>query len=144
MLFAVLGLPAVLIIITTRKVIYCAWMIVYLLSLPVWNLLLPVYAYWHFDDFSWGETRKVQGEGKSGGDHGSSEGYFDVRTIPMMQGEEWEKQRLRAGSSHVTLASQPPSWPYPQPPLPLGHQSTTNSTVTSLQSDYNVQTRRHW
>ena len=47
----------ILILITTRKVVYVAWMLIYLLALPVWNLILPVYAFWHFDDFSWGETR---------------------------------------------------------------------------------------
>ena len=57
LLGAVLGLPAVLILITTRKVVYVFWMLIYLLALPVWNLILPVYAFWHFDDFSWGETR---------------------------------------------------------------------------------------
>jgi hypothetical protein len=59
MLVAVLGLPAVLILITTRKVVYVFWMLIYLLALPVWNFLLPLYAFWHFDDFSWGETRLV-------------------------------------------------------------------------------------
>lgn len=57
LLAAVLGLPAVLILITTRKVIYVAWMMCYMLALPIWNFVLPVYAFWHFDDFSWGETR---------------------------------------------------------------------------------------
>ena len=60
LLGAVLGLPAILILITTRKVVYVCWMFIYLLALPVWNLILPVYAFWHFDDFSWGETRYVQ------------------------------------------------------------------------------------
>lgn len=59
LLGAVLGLPAVLILITTRKVVYVFWMLIYLLALPVWNFILPVYAFWHFDDFSWGETRWV-------------------------------------------------------------------------------------
>lgn len=57
LLGAVLGLPAVLILITTRKVVYVTWMLVYLLALPIWNFVLPVYAFWNFDDFSWGETR---------------------------------------------------------------------------------------
>ena len=60
MLCSVLGLPAVLILITTRKIVYVFWMFAYLLALPVWNFILPVYAFWHFDDFSWGETRLVQ------------------------------------------------------------------------------------
>jgi chitin synthase len=57
LLVGVLGLPAVLILITTRKVVYVFWMFIYLAALPIWNFILPVYAFWHFDDFSWGETR---------------------------------------------------------------------------------------
>ena len=57
LLIAVLGLPAVLILITTGKVVYVFWMLIYLLALPIWNFVLPIYAFWHFDDFSWGETR---------------------------------------------------------------------------------------
>ncbi|KAG2036993.1 chitin synthase-domain-containing protein, partial [Suillus americanus] len=34
LLASVLGLPAVLILITTRKVVYVFWMIIYLLALP--------------------------------------------------------------------------------------------------------------
>jgi chitin synthase len=60
LLIAVIGLPAFLILITTRKVVYVFWMWIYLFALPIWNFVLPVYAYWHFDDFSWGETRYVQ------------------------------------------------------------------------------------
>ena len=59
MLCSVIGLPALLILITTRKVVYVFWMFIYLAALPIWNFVLPVYAFWHFDDFSWGETRYV-------------------------------------------------------------------------------------
>ncbi|KAI8324258.1 hypothetical protein GQ54DRAFT_296260 [Martensiomyces pterosporus] len=95
MLIMVLFLPAVLIFITTRKWIYVAWMFVYLLALPIWNLVLPTYAYWHFDDFSWGETRKVAGEGKDKG-HGDAEGHFDASTVPMKRWEDYERKRLRS------------------------------------------------
>ena len=57
LLCSVLGLPGVLIVITTRKVVYVFWMFIYLAALPIWNFILPVYAFWHFDDFSWGQTR---------------------------------------------------------------------------------------
>ncbi|KAJ2136655.1 Chitin synthase, class 3, partial [Coemansia sp. RSA 678] len=57
LLAVILGLPAVLIGLTSRKLVYIGWMLIYLLSLPVWNFVLPTYAYWHFDDFSWGQTR---------------------------------------------------------------------------------------
>ncbi|KAI8460902.1 chitin synthase [Phakopsora pachyrhizi] len=66
LLAAILGLPAVLILVTSRKISYVFWMLVYLIALPVWNFVLPLYAFWHFDDFSWGETRKVEGEAKGG------------------------------------------------------------------------------
>ena len=59
MLLAVIGLPGLLILITTRKVVYVFWMLIYLVALPIWNFVLPVYSFWHFDDFSWGETRYV-------------------------------------------------------------------------------------
>ncbi|KAJ2317750.1 hypothetical protein GGI00_006720 [Coemansia sp. RSA 2681] len=95
MLIMVLFLPAVLIFITTRKWIYVAWMFVYLLALPIWNLVLPTYAYWHFDDFSWGETRKVSGEGKDKG-HGDDGGKFDAGSVPMKRWEDFERKRLRS------------------------------------------------
>lgn len=31
--------------------------------MPVFSLYIPVYSFWHFDDFSWGNTRVVVGEG---------------------------------------------------------------------------------
>ncbi|KAJ1949302.1 hypothetical protein FBU59_001203, partial [Linderina macrospora] len=95
MLIMVLFLPAVLIFITTRKWIYVAWMFVYLAALPIWNFVLPVYAYWHFDDFSWGETRKVAGEGKDKG-HGDADGKFDASSVPMKRWEDYERKRLRS------------------------------------------------
>ncbi|KAJ3120185.1 hypothetical protein HK098_004800 [Nowakowskiella sp. JEL0407] len=95
LLAAILGLPAVLICLTTKRLIYVAYMAVYLLALPIWNFVLPVYAFWHFDDFSWGETRKVQGEGKDSG-HGGGEGHdSSANDIPLMVWEEWEKERRR-------------------------------------------------
>ena len=114
MLVAVLGLPAILILVTTRKVVYVFWMLIYLLALPVWNFLLPVYAFWHFDDFSWGETRwvfwpsvlisqsadillvfrKVEGEGKDAG-HGVDGGVLTSNAVPLRRWEDWERSRLR-------------------------------------------------
>ncbi|CAG8511830.1 12541_t:CDS:2 [Acaulospora colombiana] len=94
MLAMVLGLPAILILITTRKLIYITWMVIYLLALFVWNFILPTYAYWHFDDFSWGETRKVEGEAK-GDDHGKKEGTFDASKVPLKRWEDWERSRIR-------------------------------------------------
>ena len=37
----ILGLPGILIVVTSRKLAYVGWMFIYLLSLPVWNFVLP-------------------------------------------------------------------------------------------------------
>ncbi|KAI5189489.1 chitin synthase [Nematocida minor] len=61
LLFAILGLPSGLIFFTNFNLFYFFWLVVYLISIPIWNFVLPVYAFWHFDDFSWGETRQISG-----------------------------------------------------------------------------------
>ncbi|KAH9830744.1 chitin synthase-domain-containing protein [Rhodofomes roseus] len=94
LLIAVLGLPGILIMLTTRKVVYVFWMMIYLLALPVWNFILPVYAFWHFDDFSWGETRKVEGEAKGEG-HDAAGHAASGSSVPLRRWEDWERSRLR-------------------------------------------------
>ncbi|ORZ25521.1 chitin synthase-domain-containing protein [Absidia repens] len=95
LLALILGLPAVLIVMTSRKVVYICWMLVYLISLPIWNFVLPVYAYWHFDDFSWGDTRKVEGADKKleAAGHGDKDGEFDSSIITMKKWADYEKDR---------------------------------------------------
>ncbi|KAG1289854.1 hypothetical protein G6F66_009143 [Rhizopus arrhizus] len=92
LLIVILGLPAILIAITTFKFVYVLWMIIYIIALPIWNLILPVYSFWHFDDFSWGATRVVAGEKKDKG-HGDSEGKFDPSRLVMKKWEDWETER---------------------------------------------------
>ncbi|WAR59732.1 hypothetical protein PtB15_11B372 [Puccinia triticina] len=85
----ILGLPAVLILATSREVSYVFWMLIYL-------FVLPLYAFWHsVDDFSWGETRKVQGEVKNQGPDSGSKTTFDANTIPHRRWDDWERWRGR-------------------------------------------------
>jgi chitin synthase len=91
LLAIVLGLPGLLIVITSRKVAYVGWMVIYLFSLPIWNGLLPAYAFWHFDDFSWGQTRKI--EGSKDDSAGDKEGEFDSTHIVMKRWAEFERDR---------------------------------------------------
>jgi chitin synthase len=90
LLALILGLPAVLIVVTAHRWSYVLWMFVYLLSLPVWNFVLPMYAFWKFDDFSWGDTRKTAGEKvkKAGYEY---EGEFDSSKITMKRWHDFEK-----------------------------------------------------
>lgn len=95
MLVFILFLPAILVILTTKRWIFVLWMFVYLIALPIWNFVLPVYAFWHFDDFSWGKTRQVSGEEK-GDDHGKKEGEFDPKNIQLKRWDEWETEKRSA------------------------------------------------
>jgi chitin synthase len=54
----------VIIFILKREWQHIIWMIIYLIAFPVFSFYIPVYAFWHMDDFSWGNTRVVVGEGK--------------------------------------------------------------------------------
>lgn len=75
-------------------------MIVYILAIPVFSFLIPLYAFWHFDDFSWGNTRIVVGEKGQKKAVGPEEGIFDPESIPTKcwseheqdLTEEWEKE----------------------------------------------------
>lgn len=55
-------------------------------------MLLPLYSFWHFDDFSWGATRVVVGEKKQEG-HGDGEGIFDSKQLIMKTWRDWENER---------------------------------------------------
>lgn len=79
-------------VVTAHSWTYIVWMIIYLVSLPIWNFVLPTYAFWKFDDFSWGDTRKTAGESKKGG-HGEQEGEFDSSKITMKRWAEFERER---------------------------------------------------
>ncbi len=93
LLAAILGLPAILILFTTRRIVYIYWMLLYLLALPIWNFVLPVYAFWHFDDFSWGATRLVHGEARDKG-HGIGGGAsIGSGVIALKRWADWERER---------------------------------------------------
>ncbi|OBA23040.1 hypothetical protein METBIDRAFT_9360 [Metschnikowia bicuspidata var. bicuspidata NRRL YB-4993] len=90
LLAIIFGLPGALIVITVSSIKYVMYFFIYLIALPIWNFVLPTYAYWKFDDFSWGETRTVIGDN---GEHGDTEGIFDSSSITMRRWREWERTR---------------------------------------------------
>jgi len=81
-------------------------MIIYVVATPVFACALPLYAFWHMDDFSWGNTRVVTGE-KGQKVVISDEGKFDPASIPKKRWEEyqaelWEAQTTRDDRSEVS------------------------------------------
>lgn len=51
MLASIYGLQA-LIFIFHRKFEHVGWMIVYILAIPIFSFLIPIYSFWRMDDFS--------------------------------------------------------------------------------------------
>jgi len=98
LLAAVYGLQAIIFILR-RKWEMIGWMILYILAIPVFSFALPLYSFWHMDDFSWGNTRIVTGE-KGQKIVISDEGKFDPASIPRKRWEDyqtelWEAQTQR-------------------------------------------------
>ena len=61
MIVAVYGLQA-LVFVLRMKWDMVGWMVFYILAIPIFSFLLPLYSFWRMDDFSWGATRVVLGE----------------------------------------------------------------------------------
>ena len=90
LLGAIYGLQAIIFILR-RKWEMIGWMIVYILAMPVFSLGLPLYSFWHMDDFSWGNTRLISGEnGKQV--VVTDEGKFDPDSIPKKKWEEYQAE----------------------------------------------------
>jgi chitin synthase len=115
LLGAIYGLQAIIFILR-RKWEMIGWMILYILAIPVFSFGLPLYAFWHMDDFNWGNTRVVAGE-KGKKVVITDEGKFDPESIPRKkwedyQAELWEHQTSRddarseiSGYSYATKAA---------------------------------------
>jgi len=98
LLGAIYGLQAIIFILR-RKWEMIGWMIIYVLATPVFSLGLPLYAFWHMDDFTWGNTRIVTGE-KGQKVVVSDEGKFDPKSIPRKKWEEWQAELWEAQTQH--------------------------------------------
>ncbi|KAI8983426.1 chitin synthase-domain-containing protein [Pilobolus umbonatus] len=92
----VYGLQAIIFLLH-RKWEHIIWMIVSIFAIPVFSFMIPIYAYWHFDDFSWGNTRVVMGE-KGKKIVMQDEGKFDPKSIPLMTWEEYENSVYEEGN----------------------------------------------
>lgn len=110
MLGAIYGLQA-LIFIFRRKWEMIGWMILYILAIPVFSFGLPLYAFWHMDDFNWGNTRVVAGErGKKV--VVTDEGKFDPASIPRKKWEEYQAELWDAQTAHDDTRSEVSGYSY--------------------------------
>ncbi|SGY39183.1 BQ5605_C003g02165 [Microbotryum silenes-dioicae] len=89
MVGATYGLQAV-IFLFKRQWQFIGWLVIYILAYPIYSFILPIYSFWRFDDFTWGNTRVVVGEGKSKKVVQAEEEAFDESSIPMARFSEYE------------------------------------------------------
>ncbi len=59
MIAAIYGVQIILLLLQ-REWQYIGWLFIYVLSMPLYAFYLPLYSFWHFDDFTWGNTRMVR------------------------------------------------------------------------------------
>ncbi|KAI8831710.1 chitin synthase-domain-containing protein [Chytridium lagenaria] len=119
MMGAAYGLQ-IIIFVLKHQYQHIGWLIISILALPFFSLYIPLYAYWHFDDFKWGNTRKGAAvEEKEG--HGTvdpDEEAFDPKTVPLITWEEYEQYRLknsqynRHSLGSTVVSSQDPNNPH--------------------------------
>jgi len=114
LLGAIYGLQAIIFILR-RKWEMIGWMILYVLAVPVFSFALPLYSFWHMDDFNWGNTRVVAGE------NGqkiviSDEGKFDPASIPRKKWEEYQAELWEAQTSRDDARSEISGFSYATKP----------------------------
>ncbi|KAL3419761.1 chitin synthase [Phlyctema vagabunda] len=90
LLGAIYGLQAIIFILR-RKWEMIGWMLLYIVAIPVFSFGLPLYSFWHMDDFSWGNTRVVTGE-KGKKIVITDEGKFDPASIPHKKWEDYQTE----------------------------------------------------
>ena len=57
----VIGVQVVVFLLRSRLEYWWWWLIFMIAGVPVFYFILPLYSFWHMDDFSWGTTRQVSG-----------------------------------------------------------------------------------
>lgn len=85
-------------IFTSFDPIIVLWFFIYLFSVPIWYIILPLYSFWNFDDFTWGATRKLNDDGTSSYSDTVFD-KFDPKSVPFKKWEQWVKSTNSKGVS---------------------------------------------
>ncbi|KAI9363452.1 chitin synthase-domain-containing protein [Zopfochytrium polystomum] len=105
MLAAIYGFQVIIFLVKLQWQ-HIGWMIIYLCAILYFSMYIPIYAFWHFDDFSWGNTRMVTEEGQKKEVEVLQE-PFNPADIPLKRWSDYEIERLEKietqseGSQHI-------------------------------------------
>ncbi|KAH7928935.1 glycosyltransferase family 2 protein [Leucogyrophana mollusca] len=139
MLAAVYGLQA-LIFIIKREFMLVGWMVVYLISYPVYSFFLPIYSFWRMDEFGWGNTRVVLDDGGNKKVITNTDNRFNESMIPYKKFSEYEAEAWESASGHTVAPENnlvnPAYMSMSQVRLPMSqHQSVYNHSQSEA-GDY--------
>lgn len=66
-------------------------LIQYMMGIPLFGLYIPLYSFWHMDDFSWGNTRVVVGaDGVVKPEEEKKVEPYDPKSVPLMKWSDYE------------------------------------------------------
>ncbi|KNE73173.1 hypothetical protein AMAG_17369 [Allomyces macrogynus ATCC 38327] len=122
-----------IILLVKKQYEYVLWIVVYIiLAMPVFSIVLPLYAFWHFDDFSWGTTRQIEGA-----DDGHHEGDASgaIKNIPTASLTEYEAMDPRLGGTGVSSSALKSVMSHPMavpPGIDATYAISPSSASTSL------------
>jgi chitin synthase len=71
---------------------HIGWIVIYIIAMPIFSMFIPLYSFWHFDDFSWGNTRRILGEKGKVKLVGDEENDDLIEDIPTKLWSEYEKE----------------------------------------------------
>ncbi|KIM26865.1 glycosyltransferase family 2 protein [Serendipita vermifera MAFF 305830] len=125
MIGAVYGLQAVIFLLK-REFMLIGWMIIYILAYPVYSFFLPIYAFWSMDDFSWGNTRVVVGEGRDKKVVYNDDEGFDENVIPLKKFSDYEAEALEL-PEHRSVSGESRPGSRAHTPVAPGFQNQTRS-----------------
>ncbi|KAI7907878.1 chitin synthase-domain-containing protein [Cokeromyces recurvatus] len=103
MLAGAYGLQS-LIFILKRQWQHIGWMIIYIFAIPIFSFFIPLYSFWHFDDFSWGNTRVVVGDNKKKQIIVTDDEKFDEKMIPLKKWAIYEEEMWVNKSNSVVTS----------------------------------------
>jgi len=135
MLAVTYGLQAIIFILK-REFMLVGWMVVYLASYPVYSFFLPVYSFWCMDEFGWGTTRLVIGEGKDKKVIINEDEKFDESMIPLKKFSEYEAEAWETGTRQSDDDTGYSSKAHSRPPPRSREESPHTYQQASQSGDY--------
>jgi len=84
------------------------WMVIHLLFYPIYSFFLLIYSFWFMDDFSWGDTPVVVGEGKKviiPEEEKFVESMIPIKKLSNDEAEAWEHGSHRSDVYSFTFIS---------------------------------------